>query len=168
MTHAQVDQAMWQTQMRLERVERELDARRISDRFGKFYAAFATLALALSFFPLYADATPDDDGVTRTFESTWEQTQGNGSGIALLGLLLVMTLVVLLVIAASWVRHVALPAAIAVLSASISTLVLLRPGFGEPEPDLSSAGMACVVLGFVMAALSAGHVLNLGMSRQAS
>ena len=126
-------------------LEGELEVRRRFAPFARLYGPMAVVSLALSFLPVLGDAK-GEDGLEWTYGTLW-QMAGRGSGNpAVLGVLILGSLVVLLVVATVGVRSTKLPVAIAAHAAVLLLMLLAKPGTADPAPPLTDAGVADVAV----------------------
>ncbi|MGH3734814.1 MAG: hypothetical protein ACRDT6_04205 [Micromonosporaceae bacterium] len=148
---------------RLAAAERELRDRAVSDRYARFYAPLAVLAVVVTFLPLLEPGSRD--GVTVTWGSLWEMAARHAGAPAVYALLLIGALVTLLVIASVRVRRSGLPIWIAVLSAVLLLMLWLKPGTGDWDPELAVGGVVGAVAGWIGIAVSAVHLVQLHRHR---
>jgi hypothetical protein len=141
--------------------------RAVSDRYGRFYAPLAVAVVGLAFLPLFEDVTVQTGygSETTSYGTVFDMAGRSGGGPAVLGILLLATLVALLVTAAVRGRSALLPAAITLVASVIVLMLVTKPGTGRPTPHLSESGTAGMVLALCTCALGAVHAIHLSVLR---
>lgn len=103
--------------------------------FDQIYLTGAVLAFAASFAPLWVPADDADPGTDIGTYSLWTVIPADQGGAAVLGVLLVVSLVAVAVIAAALPdRSPVAPVLVLVLGAAAVAMLLTKPGTGTPEP----------------------------------
>lgn len=134
--------------------------------FARLYGPLALLFVMLSFLPFYADVTVREDWgtMTATYGSLWQLP----SGVAVVGGLLLATLVIMLLVATFRTVGPGVPATIAVLAALMAVALLLKPGTGRITPPMTDTGTAGVALACCACVLAIVHAVILkGLATEA-
>ncbi len=135
------------------------------DGYARFYAPASLLVFCLSFADLFDDRI--DDNRTTHFGSLWEIAGTPGGGPAILGIMLMASLVALL--ARSGLRtsrSSGWPSMIAVLSGISLIMLYVRPGTGSPRPELADGGAMLTALCWVLLVVALVQVMHLGQIRR--
>lgn len=135
---------------------------RALDGYARLYAALAVLTVVVSFQPLFA-RTVAAGGVLIPYPmlSPWQELADTAHASTVLGLALFLVLVALLTVGAFGGGSTGVAAGTAVVSVLLGILVLQRPGYSDPPPDLTPWGMVAVVVGFATAVLASTHAIHL-------
>lgn len=138
--------------------------------FARLYGPLATVCVVLSFLPLYEDVRVVEEWGERrtTYGSLWYMAGRDGGGPAVIGVILLAVLVMLLLVATFRQATVVLASWMAVVAALIATMILLRPGTGDPSPSMADPGVAAVAIACCVAVLSLAHVTSLLAERSRS
>lgn len=148
---------------RLDTLERQVARHTRSDRYSFFYGPMTVASVALTFTPTFEDVV-EETGTSvfvTSYGSVWDMAADPHGGPAVIGLLLVAALVALLVTTILRPRSAAQPAGIAISAALIAMMLLAKPGTGDPAPELSSSGLAGLVLVIGVAVLAIAHAVQL-------
>jgi len=155
------------TNRRLIRLEIELEECKTFDGFARLYAAIAVVAWFLLFLPILDDVTQrDGDSVYVTHYGTlWEMARDQSGDPAWFGIILAVCLVALSVYAAFLPRRLRPPIGVAIVSALVVLMLLLKPGTGEPVPDRAAAGNAGLALAIAAGCLAIIHAIHVSRDR---
>lgn len=140
---------MDQLERRTALLEQRIAEHRLTDRYARFYAPFAVLAVVLSFMPLLNDTT--DGNIKAQWGTIWNMAARPGGAPAQLAILLMAALVVLLILATLGNPAPVLPILIASDAALIFLMLLTKPGTGTFNPTLTHAGNADLALSAAIA-----------------
>jgi hypothetical protein len=132
--------------------------------YGRLYAGLIPLCLAISFLPPFEEVTEDDFG--GDYGSIWDMAGRPGGGPARFGVVLLLALIAFLVAAAFRPRTQAWPVGLAMSTAVIVPMLLLKPGTGTPEPGLTGTGMAAVVVALGTTTIAIAHLWHLALHRE--
>lgn len=135
------------------------------DGYARFYAALAVLTVVLTFQPLFARGG-DDGASVLPMLSLWDELAETGHSASVLGAFFFVLLTAVLVAGAFGLRSVGVAVGIALAAVVLVVLILARPGYGEPTPDLTSWGQIGVVVGIIGVLLAVGHALHLVVRRR--
>lgn len=146
---------------RLADLERTTRERAVASTYARFYPAMAIAAIILSLRPYYIDRGDE----VSTFGNLWEIAASFG-GPAATGAFLLIVLVCALSVAAIAPRSAAPPATVCVVALILMALLLAKPATGTPKPDLTSEGVASVLVGGTMVAIGMVHAIHLLIHRR--
>lgn len=126
-----------------------------SDPFASAYAASAVAAFVLTFATLYEKNS--SNGVTVSYGNLWQET--GQSGLAVLGVLLMLSLVgLLLSVSFVPVRSGVRPSVIAVLAGTGLLMLATKAGTNSPAPDFAAGGQMLLGLTILLVALAIAHL----------
>lgn len=130
----------------------------VATGYARLYGPLAVVCLVISFLPIL----PEDE-----YGTLYEMAGRTGGGPAVLGILLMLSLVVSLGYAALRPRYTpGVPLTITVLAAVIVLMLLTKPGTASPTPSLTPEGDAALAVAFVTTALGIAHLLQLRQAAQ--
>lgn len=152
---------------RVERLERYQRHDATYRGFGPAYAACAAALTIVSFLPLYVTAADKERGIRWSYGSIWEVLDQDDSGVAAIGMLLIVGLVGLLAVAsfAQITRAIGLLISISVIGVLLAVLVVAKPATPDLEPAIGHGGQAGIVIVLAAAAIAAVHTLLLVRDR---
>ena len=133
-------------------------ARARTVQYTVFHAFGAVAIIALSFFPLFADVT--DGRSTAGYGSLYDMAARPDGGPAVFGLMVLYLLALFMALAAAWPRFAPLPVAALVLAALGLLMLVMKPGTGNPTPDLSATARVCVFLLLLICAVAVVQVVH--------
>lgn len=149
---------------RVSALERAQGDRRVDTGYARWYGPLAVLALAITFVPLVRRVPQDPN--QHPWPSPWQLLGTDRTGVAALGVALLLVLAgVLLVAAIRPPRTVVLPIAILVLAILLVVMLLAKPGTVDPEPVLTGTGVLGVGVGIVLIATAVSHIVVLAWRR---
>lgn len=135
----------------------------VFDGYARLYGPLTVAVTGLVFMPLFDDIMldPTDETMRRTFGTLWDMAERYPGGPAVPAILLAVLLAGLCGIATFRPRSQGLPIAISVLCVPIIIMLLTKPSTGVPEPDLSPAGRASLVIVLGTCLLGVVHAIHL-------
>jgi hypothetical protein len=168
MSRTEQDTSLRTLERRVEELERARDRtlardRTISERYARLYAPIAVVLVALSGLPPFNDVIDED--VTVAYGTLWDMARRTAGDPAVFGLFLLGVLAVLLVVASFGVAGTGTLAGIIVTSGLIILMLIIKPGTGEPVPELSGVGVVGLVIVICTALMAAIHAFQLVRSR---
>lgn len=153
------------TERRITRLEIELERRETFAGYARLYGGAAVAGLFLLFLPILEDVVEKEDGyVSGTpYGTLWEMAGAGGGGDpAVLGIVLAAAWIGLLAYAAFRPHASGPPIGIAVVAALILLMLIVRPGTGEPVPDLTAEGHAAFAMSVGIGLLAIVHAVHYG------
>ncbi|HTJ37042.1 MAG TPA: hypothetical protein VL738_27770 [Dactylosporangium sp.] len=144
-------------------------AETLSQRYARFYAPLALLTFALAFAPLFDDVVEYDARgqveMRAHYGTVFDMANTGGGGAAVIGIVLLFSLVGCLAAVAFGARGPALPGTCAGLAALIALMLITKPGTGTPTPHLSGFGAVGLALAVATVVIGGTHAVHLALRR---